>query len=75
MNYLDVTKTDFVSNRCGNPLAPTYLVKDEDNKFVEIGLVKGSEPCVLPPPRKDPNFQHTSLNTKDIHGCQSGTKG
>lgn len=30
---------------------------------------------MLPPPRKDTNFVHTSLKTEDIHGCGVGTKG
>jgi hypothetical protein len=56
MDYRDVTNVDFKSSRTTNPLVPTYLVKDEDSKFVEIGDIFKNKPCVLPPPRKDPNF-------------------
>ena len=43
--------------------------------MIEIGEVIGNKPKVLPNPRKDTNFLATSLQTKDIHGCASGTKG
>jgi|LakMenEpi03Aug12_release.lakeMendotaPanAssembly.Ray.scaffolds.fasta_scaffold874738_1 hypothetical protein len=53
---------------------PNYIVRDENNKITEIGLVKGSLPYVLPPARKDEEFLATSLKTKDILGCNTGTK-
>ena len=56
MDYRDVTQHTFVSNRVGNPLMPTYLVKNDDNKFEQIGEVRGSKPNVLPPARTDPAF-------------------
>lgn len=54
---------------------PTYTVRNEDDKVHQIGPVEGSVPFVLPPKREDPNFQATSLQTKDIMGCACGTKG
>ena len=75
MDYRDVTHTDFKTSRFTNPLQPTYVARDDNNKKIEIGEVGGSKPNVLPPPRKDENFLNTSLNTKDIHGCKVGTKG
>ena len=52
-----------------------YKHRDEDNFLGEIGPVFGSNPKVLPPKREDPNFQATSLQTADIEGCKSSTKG
>lgn len=75
MDYKDVTDVDFKTTRIVNPLAPTYTIRDENQNICEIGLVKGSQPCVLPPPRQDTNFVATSLKTEDIHGCAIGTKG
>ena len=75
MDYRDVTNVDFKSKRTTNPLDPTYIIRDEDSKVVNIGLIPGNKPVVLPPPRKDENFQKTSLQTHDIHGCATSTKG
>lgn len=75
MDYRDVTNVDFRTTRVVDPLNPTYLVKDDDNKCVKIGPVDGSIPVTLPPPRKDTNFVNTSLTTTDIHGCKTSTKG
>tara|TARA_B100000780_G_C21073305_1_gene431977 strand:- start:386 stop:754 length:369 start_codon:yes stop_codon:yes gene_type:complete len=54
---------------------PSYTIRDDAGKICEINKVQGSEPNVLPPPRKDENFLATSLKTTDIHGCAIGTKG
>jgi len=75
MDYQDVTKTQFVSTRVVDPLNPTYVSRDEDKKVCNIGEIIGNRPVVLPPARKDTNFTNTSLNTKDIHGCATSTKG
>ena len=37
MDYRDVTNTQFKSKRDTNPLMPTYTVRDDDNKPVQIG--------------------------------------
>jgi hypothetical protein len=54
---------------------PSYTIRDDAGNLCEINKVQGSEPNVLPPPRKDENFLATSLKTTDIHGCAIGTKG
>ena len=61
MDYRDVTHVDFKTTRHTNPLQPTYVARDENDKTTEIGKVTGSEPCVLPPARKDERFTNTSL--------------
>ena len=61
MNYRDVTHTNFVSKRHIDPLMPSYVVRDLDNKPTTIGDVDGSHPCSLPPERKNPDFMKTSL--------------
>jgi hypothetical protein len=75
MDYRDVTNVEFKSTRTVNPLDPTYVVRDEDSKVTQIGLIPGNKPVVLPPARKDENFQKTSLQTHDIHGCATSTRG
>ncbi len=75
MDYRDVTHIDFKTKRHTNPLMPTYIVRDDSDKPCDIGKVMGSDPNVLPPPRKDQNFVNKSLKTEDIHGCAIGTKG
>lgn len=75
LEYRDVTHDQFRSTRSTNPLMPSYTVRDDGGNLTEINKVAGSEPNVLPPPRKDQNFQATSLQTTDIHGCAIGTKG
>ena len=52
---------------------PTYTIRDEDGKLCEIGPVSGSQPSRMPSAHKDKN--RSSLNTKDIEGAQSSTKG
>lgn len=56
MDYRDVTNTNFKSTRYTNPLMPTYTVRNEEHKPLTIGPVAGSNPNVLPPQRKDPEF-------------------
>lgn len=51
IDYRDVTHCDFKTKRSTNPLSPTYAHRDEDGTLKEIGQVKGSYPCVLPPAR------------------------
>jgi hypothetical protein len=75
MDYKDVTHTDFKTSRFVNPMQPTYVMRDDKNQKIEIGDVGGSKPNVLPPARTDINFVNKSLTTKDIHGCNVGTKG
>lgn len=36
-NYDDVTKNNFKTSRSVNPLAPSYIVRDENDKAVTIG--------------------------------------
>lgn len=73
MNYRDVTHTDFQTKRNINPLMPEYIVRDENDKVKTIGEVEGSKPCALPPKRNHPDFQATSLKTKDIEGCRTNS--
>lgn len=75
LEYRDVTHCDFKTKRSTNPLMPSYTIRDDAGNLCEINKVRGSEPNVLPPPRKDINFLATSLKTTDIHGCASSTKG
>ena len=51
-DYRDVTQTQFVTKRHVNPLSPTYTIRDEDGKPIEIGAIKGNKPQVLPPKRE-----------------------
>ena len=53
MDYRDVTNVHFKTKRQTNPLMPTYAARDEAGTLTTIGLVPGSQPNVLPPPRKD----------------------
>lgn len=53
LNYRDVTHDYFKSSRSTNPLMPSYMIRDEDGKLVEISDVPGGKPGTLPPPRKD----------------------
>jgi hypothetical protein len=44
-DYRDVTKPHFTTTRIGgDPLNPTYTIKDEDGKQVQIGEIKGNKP-------------------------------
>jgi hypothetical protein len=76
MDYRDVTKPDKISNRCINPLNPTYTVPGEkDEPWFEIGPVDGSSPTLTVNAPKLKNKEHTSLITKDIGGAMAGSKG
>ena len=74
-DYSDVTKMERKSKRCSNPLDPTYTVSGDDGKAWEIGNVDGSKPAKMPDPPKDRSAFGGSLNTKDIAGAQTSTKG
>ena len=63
------------SKRCSNPLDPTYTVTDENGKATEIGCVDGSKPARMPSPPKDRSSYGGSLQTGDIAGAQTSTKG
>mmetsp|Transcript_9374 Transcript_9374/g.14265 ORF Transcript_9374/g.14265 Transcript_9374/m.14265 type:complete len:122 (+) Transcript_9374:652-1017(+) len=75
MDYRDVTHCDFKTKRSTNPLMPSYMIRDEEDKLCDIGDVKGSKPHVLPPPRQDKSYIDAALKTKDILGCAVSTKG
>lgn len=74
-DYNDVTKIERKSKRCSNPLDPTYTITDENGQSVEIGVVAGSKPARMPDPPKDRSSFGGSLNTSDIAGAQTSTKG
>ena len=74
-DYTDVTKIERKSKRCSNPLDPTYGHIDEDGKPMEIGAVAGSKPAKMPEPPKDRSSYGGSLQTTDIAGAQTSTKG
>ena len=74
-DYTDVTKMERKSKRCSNPLDPTYQVMDDNNKATSIGLVDGSKPARMPDPPKDRASHGGSLQTGDIEGAQTSTKG
>ena len=63
------------SKRCSNPLDPVYGHTDEDGKKMEIGIVEGSKPAKMPEPPKDRSAYGGSLQTTDIAGAQTSTKG
>jgi hypothetical protein len=71
-NYDDVTKGQFKTTRSVNPLAPSYIVRDADNKAVTIGEIQGSSPTKLPQ-RKDEGY-FGNLNVRDIPGTAAGSK-
>lgn len=48
---------------------------DDDNKATSIGLVEGSKPARMPEPPKDRSTYGGSLQTGDIAGAQTSTKG
>lgn len=73
MNYSDVTANVKRTNRVSNPLDPTYDVIDEDGKAYQIGVIPGSKSTEMPGPPKANRV--SSLNTKDIPGAQSSTRG
>lgn len=69
-----MTKIERKSKRCSNPLDPTYTVADEGGKTCEIGTVFGSKPAKMPTAPKQDRVSG-SLNTSDIAGAQTSTKG
>ena len=73
-DYRDVTDPTFKSSRHVNPLMPTYTVRDDNNKLMQIGQVKGSTPVVLPPAHDEKN-KSIALRTADIDGAQASSKG
>jgi len=73
IDYTDVTKTIAASKRQTNPLMPVYQVTGDDGKLYEIGDVEGSKPARMPSAPKDK--ERSCLNTKDIDGAQTSTKG
>ena len=74
-DYADVTKQERKSKRCSNPLDPTYTVIGEDGKGYEVGRVEGSMPARLPEPPRNKDSFGGSLQTGDIAGAQTSTKG
>ena len=70
-----MTKIERKSKRCSNPLDPTYTVIDENGKGYEVGKVEGSAPARMPDPPKDRAAYGGSLQTTDISGAQTSTKG
>jgi hypothetical protein len=36
-DYSDITRKEFITRRSVNPLAPTYVARDENNNLIEIG--------------------------------------
>ena len=75
-DYSDVTKQQRASKRCSNPLDPVYTVQDENGKSFSIGIVDGSKPAKMPdPPKADRVARAGSLQTNDIEGASTSTKG
>ena len=75
-DYNDVTKQMRVSQRCSNPLDPVYTFKGEDGKEFTIGSVDGSKPAKMPTkPNVEGQGRAGSLNTADIDGATTSTKG
>jgi hypothetical protein len=71
-NYTDITKTKFVSSRTVNPLNPSYQVRDDEGKVVEIGAVEGSSPKRIPMRTTGGFFD--GLVIADIPGTAVGSK-
>ena len=70
-----MTKIERKSKRCSNPLDPSYTITDENGKVCEIGVVDGSKPAKMPDAPKERKGYAGSLNTADIAGAQTSTKG
>jgi hypothetical protein len=70
-NYDDVTKDFFKSSRVTNPLQPTYKIRNEEGKLIEIGDIPGSSPRKLP--MRNTPFDG-AYNVKDIPGTAPGSK-
>lgn len=73
INYKDVTHADFKTKRTTNPLSPSYAFRNENGQLEDIGEIIGNKPMTIPERKRGPVSQ--SLDTKDIDGAQSGTKG
>ena len=73
MNYRDVTHADFKTKRSTNPLNPTYVVRDEDDKVISIGEIERNKPREGPVRHVGPVSQ--DLQTTDINGAMASTKG
>lgn len=73
MNYKDVTHADFKSKRSTNPLSPSYVIRNDLGKTEEIGPIEGNSPMGIPERKKGP--VSTSLDTQDIEGAKTSTKG
>jgi hypothetical protein len=71
-NYDDVTKNTFKTSRNVNPLAPTYVIRDENGQPAPYGEIPGSSPTKLPQ-RKDENY-FGNLNVRDIPGTAANSK-
>lgn len=86
IDYNDVTRGDWQSNRVTNPLDPRYTYKDAVDgiydqtrtvpRFKEVnssyGFVAGSKPAGLPAVSRDKGVRN--LKTQDIDGAQANTK-
>lgn len=70
-NYDDVTRDFFKTTRSVNPLQPSYKVRNEEGKVIEIGTIEGNSPRKLP-------VRNTPFNgaydVKDIIGATADTK-
>ena len=73
VNYRDVTHADFKTKRSTNPLNPSYPVRNEDGKLENIGDIEGNKPMTIPERKRGP--VSTSLDTGDIDGAKTSTKG
>eukprot|EP00357_Protocruzia_adherens_P027080 CAMPEP_0114998538 /NCGR_PEP_ID=MMETSP0216-20121206/15566_1 /TAXON_ID=223996 /ORGANISM="Protocruzia adherens, Strain Boccale" /LENGTH=672 /DNA_ID=CAMNT_0002363153 /DNA_START=143 /DNA_END=2162 /DNA_ORIENTATION=+ len=76
-NLMDVKDINYdqrspSAGRGYNPLDPVYETTDEYGRKIKIGAIDGSKPKALPKKRQNPS---SSLNTNDIAGATSGTKG
>ena len=66
-----MTKDYFRTTRSVNPLHPTYKVRNEEGKLVEIGEIERNHPKKLPY-RKDPF--NGAYDVRDIFGAAPGSK-
>jgi hypothetical protein len=71
-NYQDVTKGNFKTTRVGNPLQPEYVIRDENDKTVTIGVIDGSAPAKVR--ERTRGLLNGNLKTEDIHGSQAGSR-
>ena len=71
-NYDDVTRVNFKTTRSVNPLAPTYLVRDDKGEVKTIGAIKGSSPSKLP--QRQDQIYFGCMNVRDIPGTAAGSK-